>query len=100
MLSQLFCVLACLDKVIGSFRRSPRGGPSAFSLSPKSLDCGLYCSPEIDGAIRLKVPELVKAVARLGTPDTQRNPGGTPITACVTVGGQSASSPRASPTPA
>ena len=55
--------------------------------------------PEMDGAIRLKVLELVKAVARLGTPDTQRTPGGTP-TACVTVGGQSASSPRASPTPA
>ena len=33
MLSQLFCVLACLDKVIGSFRRSPRGGPSFLVIT-------------------------------------------------------------------
>ena len=48
------------------------------------LHCGLYCGPEIDGAIRLslKVLELVMAVARLGTPDTQRTPRRDPDCMC------------------
>ena len=61
-------------KVESSGRSSPRGGPSDFPSSPQTLCYDLVCGPESNGVVHPRALELVIAMTRLGTPDTQYPP--------------------------